>query len=494
MTRPRSFVDGSAARGAALAGFAGVSVLASSARAQIADFVEMIQLPVPGDSWVWLGAPTGEAGRVFAMEGGGTIRVLEVTRGAAGAPVFSLRTTPFLSQTPASPQARSVAFAPDFATSGKFYVAAQVVSNPARTELVEYTVSTTDPNVADPASRRLIWNFPGLTFDHAFGSMHFGVDGLLYIGMGDFNSRPNDAPLLTSQWGKVLRIIPSGDDFPADADRNYSIPAGNPVENVGQNRPEIWHIGLRNPWRWSFDRWPNPATPNGQGDMWLFDVGGSNAGEVNRLVGIGQPLSNFGWPGIDGVTGTPPATNYVAPVFAIQRQNNQCSTSGGLRYRGSEIRPWRGRIFYSDACEGGLRTGRLDSTGTQLLDVQQLATQLNLRGNTQSTSIGIVSMVAEDGVGEMYVLQANRGATGTGRIYRLVPSSGQPALADVAGPNQSAGPDGQYSADDIITYLNWYFAGAAEADVAGPNQSTIVDQQLSADDIIAFLNAFFAGA
>lgn len=491
MTRPRSFVDGSAARSAALAGVVGVSVLASSVRAQIADFVEMIQLPVPGDSWVWLGAPTGEAGRVFAMEGGGTIRVLDVTRNASGAPVFTLRATPFLSQTPASPQARSVAFAPDFATSGKFYVASEWAS-PSRTELNEYTVSASDPNVADPASRRLIWNFPSLTFDHAFGSMHFAADGSLWIGMGD-NFTSNNAQSLTSDYGKMLRIIPSGDAFPADANRNYTIPADAPLSDNGTNRREIWALGVRNPWRWSFDRWTG-GVAGAEGDAWIFDVGGSNAGEVTRAIGTGGPLRNYGWPGIDGVTGTPPATNYVAPVFAIQRQNSQCSTSGGLRYRGSEIRPWRGRIFYSDACEGGLRTGRLDSTGTQLLDVQQLAPQLNVRGNTQSTAISIVSMVAEDGVGEMYVLQANRGASGTGRIYRLVPSSGQPALADVAGPNQSAGPDGQYSADDIITYLNWYFAGAAEADVAGPNQSTIVDQQLSADDIIAFLNAFFAGA
>lgn len=475
------------------AGAIGACALAGSAGAQIADFVEMIQLPVPGDSWVWLGAPNGEAGRVFAMEGGGTIRVLNVTRSATGAPVYTLRETPFLTQTPTSPQARSVTFAPDFSTSGKFYVAMQVSATNGRTELLEYTVSATDPNVADPASRRLVWGFPGLTFDHAFGSMYFGADGALYIGMGDYNNRPNDAPLLTSQAGKVLRINPQGDDFPDDTERNYSIPAGNPVANTGTNRPEIWQIGLRNPWRWSFDRWPNPLAANGQGDMWIFEVGGGNAGEINRVVGAGQPLANYGWPGIDGVTGTAPTVNYLPPVFAIQRQLGQCSTSGGLRYRGSEIRPWRGRVFYSDACEGGLRTGRLSADGLQLLDIQQLATQLNLRGNTQSTVVNFVSMVAEDGVGEMYVLQANRGSTGSGRIYRLVPSSGQPALADIAGPNQVLGADGQFSADDIIVYLGWFFAGQAEADIAGPNQSTIVDQQLSADDIIVFLSAYFAG-
>jgi hypothetical protein len=465
--------------------------MATIASAQLADFVEMIRLPVPQDNWVWLGSPPGETNRVMVMEGGGTIRVLDITRNASGAPVYTLRATPFLDPGFVSPQARSVAFAPDFATSGRFYVAAET-TGVSSTELNEYTVSPTDPNVALASSRRLIWRFPSLTFDHAFGSMHFGADGLLYIGMGDDFAQA-DAPLVTSQYGKMLRINPTGDDFPSIADRNYRIPPGNPVPNTGTNRPEIWQIGLRNPWRWSFDRWPNPSTPNGQGDMWVFDVGGSPAGEVNRLVGIGSPLANYGWPSIDGTSGTAPTVNYLAPVFAIQRQNNQCSTSGGVVYRGSEIRPWRGRVFYSDACEGGLRTGRLSADGLSLQGVQQLATQMNLRGSGTSTAVNAVSMVAEDGAGELYILQASRGASGNWSIFRLLPNASQPPLADVAGANQATTPDGQFTADDIIVYLGWYFAGQAEADVAGPNQSSIVDQALTADDIIVFLGRFFAG-
>jgi hypothetical protein len=478
-----------------LAVIASGAALTNVASAQLADFVEMIRLPVPQDNWVWLGSPPGDTTRVMAMEGGGTIRVLDITRDADGAPVYTLRPTPFLDPGVVARQARSVTFAPDFATSGRFYVAMEMpqTSIVRRTELNEYTVSPTDPNVAPASSKRLIWNFPDLFFDHAFGSMHFGADGLLYIGIGDYNNRANDAPLLTSQAGKIVRINPNGDDFPADPDRNYTIPAGNPVPNTGTNRPEIWQIGLRNPWRWSFDRWPNPATPNGQGDMWIFEVGGSNAGEINRVVGIGPPLAHYGWPGIDGTSGTAPTTNYLPPVLAIQRQAGQCSTSGGVVYRGSEIRPWRGRVFYADACEAGLRTARLSADGLSLQGVQQLATQLNLRGSTNATTVNAASMVAEDGAGELYILQAGRGPTGGLGIFRLLPSAGQPPLADVAGANQATTPDGQFTADDIIVFLGWYFAGQPEADVAGPNQSGVVDQALTADDIIVFLARFFAG-
>jgi hypothetical protein len=89
----------------------------------------------------------------------------------------------------------------------------------------------------------------------------------------------------------------------------------------------------------------------------------------------------------------------------------------------------------------------------------------------------------------MYLVEQGGG----GRIRKLVPAGTQPALADAAGPGQSLGADGQYTADDIIVYLNWFFASDPRADVSGPGQSPRVDQQLTADDIIVFLNAFFAG-
>ena len=213
------------------------------------DYVAALPLPVPGDSWVWAGSPPDDRSRLFAMEGGGSIRILDIAYSAGSLPEFTLRTTPFVTLT--TNQARSVAFAPDFAISGKVYIAHETTGG---SRIVEVRVSASDPNVADPASVRLIRMFPNLTFDHALGSMHFGRDGMLYIGVGDAMSSAN-GQLINTVHGKMLRIDVSGaDDYPDDANKNFAIPPSNPLIARPLAAPEIWHIGLRNPWRWSFDR------------------------------------------------------------------------------------------------------------------------------------------------------------------------------------------------------------------------------------------------
>ncbi|MFT3685038.1 MAG: PQQ-dependent sugar dehydrogenase [Phycisphaerales bacterium] len=472
-----------------LVGFIMFGLTAASAFGQtLPDYVQLLPLPVPGDAWVWAGSPPGDTARLFVMEGGGTIRVLDITKQPGQLPTYTLRTAPFLVN--ASPQARSVAFAPDFATSGRFYVAAEV-TGPTGTAIKEFTVSAADPNIANATPTRTIKTFTGLTFDHAVGSMYFGRDGMLYVGVGDGMSSSNGQAINTPL-GKMLRIdVLSGqDDFPADTANNYHVPADNPLVGRSNAVPEIWHIGIRNPWRWSFDRW--------SGDMWICDVGGNRAGEVDRLVGSGTPYSNLGWPVFDGTQQysgnlNPDFTipSLVVPLVSINRETSQCSTIGGVMYRGNELRPWRGRFVWSDACGGDVYSAAFD--GTALGPVQSHRDQLRNVTTGGTVSLTNVSMIAEDGSGELYVLQASRGGSSGGIIHRFVGVGDQPALADVGQAGGIVGVDGLLDNNDFIAFITLFFNNDPRADMGAQGGVQGVDQRLDNNDFIAFINAFFDG-
>lgn len=451
------------------------------------DYVDALPLPVPNDAWVWAGSPPGDTGRLFVLEGGGRVRILTIARPAGQLPIYTLLPNDFASVV--SPQARSAAFAPDFAVSGKFYIAAE--SGGGNSRITEFTVSASDPNVTDPASARTVRDFTGLSFDHAVGSIHFGRDGMLYIGVGDGMSSAN-SQLVTTVKGKMLRIDARSliDDYPADNTRNYHIPADNPLATRSGAAPEIWHIGLRNPWRWSFDRW--------NGDMWICDVGGSRAGEVDWLPVSHSGYANLGWPCFDG---TSPGTcslnadfttgQLTPPLLSFNRENGQCSTSGGAMYRGSEIRPWRGRFVWSDACAAQVYSAAF--TGGALVDVQTHAAQLRNATTGNTVSLGSISMIAEDGAGELYILQANRGTSSGGAIYRVVPAGPQPPLADVGRQGGQAGADGELDNNDFIVFIDFYFSNDPRADVGAQGGIRGVDQTLDNNDFVAFIDAYFQG-
>lgn len=468
-----------------LAGVVGVGAVGAGgvARAQgVPDVVEIMQLPLPSRLWVWAGSPPGDRSRLFVMDLNGGVRALDIAYDRQGRPTYTLRETP--ARAPGGGQARSLAFAPDFETSGLLYMA---LAN-SSTTIFELRISAADNAVIDTSTARAVWSIP-VAGDHAVGSMHFGSDGQLYIGVGDGFAYSN--PLnLRSHMGKMHRIDPRGADaFPENPQRNYAIPEGNPFKGDAVNLPEIWHYGLRNPWRWSFDRW--------NGDMWVADVGERVPGDITRVQPArGAPL-NFGWTNFDGgpIAGQalPAAWTEATTARAIHNPTSfstalrSCSTSGGVLYRGSDVRPWRGRYIFSDYCGDSLTSGLPAPGGATFAHVQQHASQLNVQGQTTPVTLGAVVMVAEDAAGELYIVDY-----GASRVYRVVPSAAAPRLADVAGSGQTIGADGQLTADDLIVYINWYFAGAPEADVGGP-ASRWVDQQVTPDDIILFIHEFFIG-
>jgi glucose/arabinose dehydrogenase len=242
-----------------------------------------------------------------------------------------------------------LAFHPNYETNRKFYV--YFTRRGGDIAINEYKASTTNPNRTDMGSHRRI-----LTIEHSANSNHnggmlaFGPDNYLYIGVGDgggSGDAPNNAQNKNRLLGKILRINING----TKGARQYLNPGSNPyVGKAGRN--EIWSYGLRNPWRFSFDRV--------LGDMWIGDVGQNRYEEINRkLINAGSPNgrgSNYGWRVLEGWHCYKPAsgcskTGKVRPVVEYSHAGGNCSVTGGYVYRGSSA-PLVGKYIFADFCSG----------------------------------------------------------------------------------------------------------------------------------------------
>ncbi|HUF18545.1 MAG TPA: PQQ-dependent sugar dehydrogenase, partial [Thermoanaerobaculia bacterium] len=218
----------------------------------------------------------------------------------------------------------SVAFHPQYVSTGFFFVNYTDLSG--NTVVARYTRSSSDPNQADPASAMLIIRIEQPFGNHNGGQIQFGPDGYLYVGMGDGGAAGdpgNRSQNLSTLLGKILRID-------VDSESPYAIPSDNPFRETASARPEIWSYGLRNPWRFSFDR----AT----GDMFIGDVGQNALEEIN-FEPAGQGGANYGWRRMEGTRCFDPANNcndgtLVLPILEYGRSDG-CSVTGGYRYRGS---------------------------------------------------------------------------------------------------------------------------------------------------------------
>jgi hypothetical protein len=282
------------------------------------------------------------SGRVFVVEKGGLIRILNPNTGVVAA-------TPFLDltgqiATDAERGLLGLATAPNFASTGIFYV---YVTNPSGTnEVRRYRTLAGNRDRADPASGDVILAIPHPGFaNHNGGWIGFGRDSALYIatgdggGAGDPNNNAQNRNVLL---GKILRIFVTRDAFPDDPARDYAIPSNNPFA-AGGGRPEIWVYGVRNPFRASFD----PAT----GHLWVGDVGQNAREEIDRLASTDRG-ANLGW---DIVEGTAPFSGSVQPGMMRPvaeylhgtgpRQGN--SITGGYVYRGP-VEALRGQYFFGD--------------------------------------------------------------------------------------------------------------------------------------------------
>jgi glucose/arabinose dehydrogenase len=289
-----------------------------------------------------------------------------------------------------------LAFAPDYAESGYFFV--NYTDRNGDTVVARYTLSADDPDLADAESESIVLTLDQPAANHNGGMIAFGPDGYLWIGMGDggrsddaFGHGQNPQTLL----GAMLRIDVT------DADP-YAIPEDNPwIEEVweGQEvRDEIWGIGLRNPWRYSFDR----AT----GDLWIADVGQRRYEEVHFVPAdqLAEGGLNFGWPIMEGThcfqTATCDTTGLDIPLFDYDHSNG-CSITGGYVYRGEAYPELEGVYFFADYCSGRIWAFWTPEEGDPQIE-------LMLESGLRISSFG------EDEAGEIYVTDIYGG-----RVYQL---------------------------------------------------------------------------
>jgi len=288
--------------------------------------------------------------RLFVVQRGGAIRVLNAN-GTINASNFLTLT----SSTIVSGGERGLlglAFHPNYITNGHFYVNYTRASDGA-TVIARYSVDNNNPNIANPNSAQILLIIPQPFSNHNGGSLVFGPDGYLYIGMGDGGSAGDPQNLAqnpNSLQGKMLRID-------VDGGSPYGIPADNP--NVSNAFPdEIWAIGMRNPWKFSFDR----VT----GDLWIADVGQNAREEINK---INAPLThglNLGWRCYEAnipynTSGCQSASNYTFPVAEYTLGGGNCSITGGYVYRGSTYPNMVGKYFFADYCAN--RIGWVNNNG-----------------------------------------------------------------------------------------------------------------------------------
>jgi glucose/arabinose dehydrogenase len=331
-------------------------------------------------------------GRLFIVEQTGRIKVL-----AGG----SVRSTPLLniaSQVSKGDEQGllGLAFHPNFKSNHKFYV--NFTNTAGDTIIRQYRTSTSNPNVVASGSGKTILKINQPYSNHNGGMIAFGPDGFLYIGMGDGGGAgdpQNRAQNKDALLGKMLRININAHT----STKNYTNPSSNPyVGRKGRN--EIWQRGLRNPWRWSFDR--------KTGSLWIGDVGQNQYEEIDRAVrtggGAGRGV-NFGWSTMEGFACYKPSTGCnksgrQKPLLAYSHANGRCVVTGGYVYRGSAIPALQGYYVFADFCTG------------QIWAVRSGASSPASRIQLKDTSL-MISSFGENAGGELFVVDLN------GAVYRI---------------------------------------------------------------------------
>jgi hypothetical protein len=343
------------------------------------------------NSALYVTAPPGDTTRIFVVQQTGAIRVLRRD---------TLLTSPFLDLSGiisccGERGLLSLAFHPSYGSNGRFYV--DYTDTTGALTVARYRVSA-DPNVADAASGEVLLTIPHATYaNHNGGFVTFGPDGYLYVGTGDgggggdpFRSGQDSTVLL----GKILRIDVDG-AFP------YAIPPTNPFAGRAPAAPEVWAYGLRNPWRFSFDR--------GTGDFYIGDVGQNLWEEIDFAPAGDRGGHNYGWSTMEGLHCYNPSSGcvmsgLVLPVYEYGH-GTDCSVTGGYVYRGTRQPALAGRYFFGEYCGGWVRSLRMQGgVATELVDhTPQFGTKTGI------TSFG------EDGRGELYITRDN------GEVYRIAP-------------------------------------------------------------------------
>jgi glucose/arabinose dehydrogenase len=334
-------------------------------------------------------APAGDRRRVFVVEQGGKIRVLRDGR-TLGKPFLDLS-----DKTSAGGERGllSMAFAPDYARSGLFYV--DYTDTDGNTRVVEYRRRSADE--ADPGSARQVLFQRQPEPNHNGGLLLFGPDDLLYVGLGDGGGGGDrhgpigNAQSLGTWLGKILRIDPR-----RSGSRPYSVPSSNPFAGRRGARPEIYSYGLRNPWRFSFDR--------RTGDLTIGDVGQNEIEEIDFVRRGRGRGANFGWRVFEGrtrYTEGERAPGAIMPVITESHSDGNCSITGGVVIRDPKLPAWRGRYVFGDLCRGVLQTAVLsEGRARRVMD--------------RDHRVDNLSSFGEDASGRVYAVSLD------GPVYRLV--------------------------------------------------------------------------
>ena len=361
----------------------------------------------------------------------------------------------------------SMAFHPDYASNGRFFVVYQ--ASDMTSQVVEYSVSS-DPNRADPASAKtLLGPVLQTSSQHVWNQLLFAPDGKLILGTGDGTdpgAPGNTAQDLGLLSGKILRLDV---DVPAP-----HIPADNPFVGLSGAREEIWHYGVRQPWRMSFDAQT--------GDLFVSDVGLSSIEEVNILSANSLPARNLGWRCLEGDLCDPlvaciPScgdSDWIQPSHTYPHTEGRCAIIGGFVYRGSAIPALQGRFLYADFCaglyslkyEGGILSDWIDHTA-------ELVTP-------EGDPVSSVCSFGEDLDGELYIVSL------AGSVFRIVDdvpvNSYCTTSPNSVGPGATIASMGSTSiaANDFVLTANGAVPGQFGLFFYGPTQA----MQASGDGIL----------
>ncbi|MBX3354278.1 MAG: PQQ-dependent sugar dehydrogenase [Phycisphaeraceae bacterium] len=368
---------------------------------------------------VGLAHAPGDKCRLFVIEKQGLIKIIDISGGTPSVTGTFLNIDAKIINPTSNGDERGLlglAFHPDYWTNGYFFV--NYINNSGNTVIERYQVSA-DPNVANAASGLIVMTISQPFSNHNGGWIDFGPDGKLYIATGDGGSGndPNNAGQnLNTRLGKILRIEPNV----AGSSPPFFVPSDNPLVSVPGDST-IWHWGLRNPWRNSFDRLT--------GDLWIADVGQGAREEIN-FAPEGVPGLNFGWRCMEGflctgLTGctcnAPSLTKPIRDYPHTSGPSGGFSVTGGYVYRGPAMPGLQGYYFHSDYQVANTWRMLYDPVSGTISNLANINAQVNT--SLQGTAVNTIASYGEDARGELYLVK--QGSTTAGGVFKIIPQSGE---------------------------------------------------------------------